>query len=96
MIPSSPTESRRTSTENKRTSIDGKRRTSVASESSLRREYAPADENALYSPQEEIENTLGSSAKLEETRSDSSNILDDMDKFQREIEELRLRYKQTE
>ncbi|OAL54920.1 hypothetical protein IQ07DRAFT_559348 [Pyrenochaeta sp. DS3sAY3a] len=96
IIPSSPTESRRTSTENKRTSIDSKRRTSVASESSLRREYTPADENALYSPQEEIENNLDSSAKkLEETRSDSSNILDDMDKFQREIEELRLRYKQT-
>jgi hypothetical protein len=28
-------------------------------------------------------------------RSDSSNILDDMEKFQREIDELRTRYKQA-
>ncbi|KAJ4365642.1 hypothetical protein N0V83_008262 [Neocucurbitaria cava] len=101
---SSPTESRRTSMENKRASLDGKRRTSVASESSLRREYAPASdekggsEYALYSPKEESENRLEKSsssggAKVAESRSDSSNILDDMEKFQREIEELRLRFK---
>ncbi|KAH7085277.1 hypothetical protein BKA63DRAFT_499297 [Paraphoma chrysanthemicola] len=96
---SSPTESRRTSTEHRRTSLDSKRRTSVASESSLRHEYAPSpgkggNEHALYSPNEESENKLGAStgAPLTETRSDSSNILDDMEKFQREIEELRLRY----
>ena len=84
--------------ENKRTSLDGKRRTSVASESSLRREYAPADEKggseyALYSPKEESENHLESSTRVAESRSDSSNILDDMERFQREIEELRLRFK---
>jgi hypothetical protein len=102
---SSPTESRRTSTEHHRTSLDN-RRTSVASESSLRREYAPAataddkvpaNEYALYSPMEENENTLAfGTAPLETTRSDSSNILDDMDKFQREIDELRNRYKKAE
>lgn len=97
---SSPTESRRTSTEYRRTSLDSKRRTSVASESSLRREYAPADEkrlneNALYSPKEENANMLDSSASLVETRSDSNTILDDMEKFQREIDELRNRYKQA-
>jgi hypothetical protein len=87
---SSPNESRRTSTENRRTSLDNNRRTSVASESSLRREYAPVDEKsggseyALYSPNEESENNL--------EQEDSNNILDDMEKFQREIEELRQRY----
>ncbi|CAO2656161.1 Nn.00g049640.m01.CDS01 [Neocucurbitaria sp. VM-36] len=95
----SPTESRRTSMENKRTSLDSKRRTSVASESSLRREYAPADEKggneyALYSPKEESESRSESSdAVFAESRGDSSNILDDMERFQREIEELRLRFK---
>ena len=68
----------------------------MASESSLRREYAPVgeekgNEHALYSPNEERENQLGEGAKLAESRSDSSNILDDMDKFQQEIEELRMR-----
>ena len=95
---SSPTESRRTSNEYRRTSIDSKRRTSVASESSLRHEYAPVDdkagnEYALYSPNEESENMLTSGAPLTDTRNDSSNILDDMEKFQREIDELRNRYK---
>ncbi|KAF1843757.1 uncharacterized protein K460DRAFT_342267 [Cucurbitaria berberidis CBS 394.84] len=97
---SSPTDSRRASTENRRTSLDSKRRTSVASESSLRREYAPADEKggneyALYSPKEESENRLEVGAKVSESRSDSSNILDDMERFQREIEELRQRFKQA-
>jgi hypothetical protein len=56
-----------------------------------------SSEYALYSPNEESENKLGSAGPaLAETRSDSSNILDDMEKFQREIEELRQRYKQTE
>jgi hypothetical protein len=66
----------------------------VASESSLRREYAPVDEKgeyeyALSSPNEESGNNPGSGAQ---TRTDSNNILDDMDRFQKEIEELRLRY----
>jgi hypothetical protein len=100
-ISSSPTQSRRTSTEHRRTSIDNNRRTSVASESSLRREFAPSDdkagnEHALYSPQEESENRLATTASLLETRSDSNNILDDMDKFQREIDELVQRSKQAE
>lgn len=98
---SSPAESRRTSTEIRRTSVDSKRRTSVASESSLRRQYTPAEEkggneSALYSPNEESDNKLDIGTPLEGTRSDSSNILDDMEKFQREIDELRTRYKQAE
>lgn len=114
---SSPTESRRTSIEYRRTSTEH-RRTSVASESSLRREYAPVDEDkaagneyALYSPLEESERRLGldenlvngkdttaaggaAAGAVAESRSDSSNILDDMDKFQQEIEALRTRYTQ--
>jgi hypothetical protein len=83
--------------ENRRTSLENNRRTSVASESSLRREYAPVDEKAgseyaLYSPLEESEKRLGKSEAVMGERSGSGNILDDMEKFQREIEELRLRY----
>jgi hypothetical protein len=88
--------------EYRRTSLENNRRTSVASESSLRREYAPIDEKggneyALYSPNEESENKLGSAgAALAESRSGSNSILDDMEKFQREIEELRQRYTKAE
>lgn len=52
-----------------------------------------ASEYALYSPREEAEDTLASAGT--ETRKDSNNILDDMEKFQREIDELRNRYKQA-
>lgn len=101
---SSPTESRRTSTEHRRTSTDlrrtslDNRRASGASEHSLRHEYAPAEdksasEYALYSPREEAEDTLASAGT--ESRKDSNNILDDMEKFQREIDELRNRYTQA-
>ncbi|KAF3047483.1 hypothetical protein E8E12_008491 [Didymella heteroderae] len=102
---SSPTEGRRTSTEHRRTSadlrrtsLDNNRRASGASEHSLRHEYAPAEdksasEYALSSPREEAEVTLASATV--ETRKDSNNILDDMEKFQREIDELRNRYKQA-
>ncbi|KAF2007956.1 hypothetical protein P154DRAFT_12536 [Amniculicola lignicola CBS 123094] len=91
---SSPPESRRTSLENKRTSIDSKRRTSVASESSLRHEYAPATEleNPLYSPKEEMTEEPPGLEEVVHTESGSANILDDMEKFQREIDELRKRY----
>ncbi|KAF2793136.1 hypothetical protein K505DRAFT_375527 [Melanomma pulvis-pyrius CBS 109.77] len=92
----SPTESRRTSSENKRSSFDSKRRTSVASESSLRHEYARASENdqELYSPQEEVEvESRGLGLSLQQTTSGERNILDDMEKFQREIDELRAKYK---
>jgi hypothetical protein len=78
---------------------------SGASENSLRYDYAPVEEKtgneyALYSPREEAEDTLASGALptdagAEEGRKDSSNILDDMEKFQREIDELRNRYKQA-
>ncbi|EUC41833.1 hypothetical protein COCMIDRAFT_8504 [Bipolaris oryzae ATCC 44560] len=102
----SPSESRRTSTEFRRTSTEH-RRTSVASESSLRRAYAPLDEkgeneHALYSPVDEKERVLGVDDSVvsvgtdkggEEVRSNSSNILDDMEKFQREIDELMGKYK---
>ncbi|KAJ4345155.1 hypothetical protein N0V95_005880 [Ascochyta clinopodiicola] len=112
---SSPTESRRTSTEHRRTStdlrrtsLDINRRTSGASEHSLRHEYAPAEdkagtEYALYSPREEAEDGLAAGGSITaaarggagEGRKDSNNILDDMEKFQREIDELRNRYKQA-
>ena len=51
------------------------------------------NEHALYSPIEESERRLGldeniSGGKEGEGRSDSSNILDDMEKFQREVEAL--------
>ncbi|KAJ4314000.1 hypothetical protein N0V94_006684 [Neodidymelliopsis sp. IMI 364377] len=105
----SPTESRRTSTEFRRTStdlrrtsLDNNRRTSGASDHSLRHEYAPAEEKsgneyALYSPREEAEDKMAAStgAGVGEGRKDSNNILDDMEKFQREIDELRNRYKQA-
>jgi hypothetical protein len=70
----------------------------VASESSLRHEYAPSaektanNEYALYSPHEDEENKRGEEQVVPQTRSDSGNILDDMERFQQEIEELRLRY----
>lgn len=90
----------------------------MASESSLRREYAPVEEKggaedgararaqtgtngseyALYSPMEESENKPGNGVGVETgvaERTESGNILDDMDKFQREIDELRHRYKQA-
>ncbi|KAH8727098.1 hypothetical protein GQ44DRAFT_127701 [Phaeosphaeriaceae sp. PMI808] len=93
---SSPTESRGASTENRRTSIDSKRRTSIASESSLRHEYASVDakgqnEYALNSPNEHSEANLAASAASQGSEP-NTNILDDMEKFQREIEELRQRY----
>lgn len=93
--PSSPTESRRISTEYKRNSIDSKRRTSVASESSLKYEYAPAAESepVLYSPKGEVEEPR--TYNLEEVKSSPSNILDDMERFQREIDELREKYKKA-
>ena len=93
--PTSPIETRRTSTEYKRNSIDSKRRTSVASESSLKYEYAPAigdSEAALYSPREEEDEKGVESPGLKEVDSNAGNILDDMEKFQKEIEELRAKY----
>jgi hypothetical protein len=71
----------------------------VASESSLRREYAPVDgergnEYAVYSPNEERESQLGDGALLTESRSGSGNILDDMERFQKEIDELVQRTRQ--
>jgi hypothetical protein len=89
---SSPGESRRTSSEYKRSSFDGKRRTSVASESSLKYEYSPAaeTEHPLYSPQEVDEPKSLEATTLSTTN--TADILDDMEKFQREIDELRERY----
>ncbi len=90
-----------TSTDNRRSSLDGKRRTSAASESSLRYEYTPVNEkggneSALYSPREESENAMESQPRLGEIENDSSNILDDMEKFQREIDALRSNIKRVE
>ncbi|KAF2175048.1 hypothetical protein K469DRAFT_612083, partial [Zopfia rhizophila CBS 207.26] len=91
----SPTESRRTSSENKRSSFDGKRRTSVASESSLRYEYALASENeqTLYLLKGDIAEEPRTLEPSTSSKNNASDILDDMEKFQREIDELRERYK---
>ncbi|KAF2685616.1 hypothetical protein K458DRAFT_387574 [Lentithecium fluviatile CBS 122367] len=94
--PTSPTDNRRTSIEYKRSSFDSKRRTSVASESSLKYEYAPAaaeSEPALYSPREEEGENTTEVPIIKETQSNSNNILDDMERFQKEIEELREKYR---
>ncbi|KAH6424525.1 hypothetical protein HBI59_217120 [Parastagonospora nodorum] len=68
-IPLSPSESRRTST-----SLENNKRTSVASEHSLR----PVGEVGVVKEGADKEVELG----------DAKGILDDMEKFQREIEEL--------
>ncbi|KAK7193243.1 hypothetical protein DPSP01_008158 [Paraphaeosphaeria sporulosa] len=111
---SSPAGSRHTSTEHKRlsrSSIDGKRQGSIASVSSaLSKEYAP-DDQALYSPREEVEDPsdaqglgvegssvdapVGRGQGREKEGSNASNILDDMERFQREIDELREKYKKA-
>lgn len=107
-----PAGSRHASTDHKRhsrSSIDGKRQGSIASVSSLSREYAPADrdEQVLYSPREEVEDPaqkINSEGLMvddeavqghEKEGSNASNILDDMERFQREIDELRERYKKA-
>ncbi|KAL5410016.1 hypothetical protein PMIN06_012086 [Paraphaeosphaeria minitans] len=94
-----------------RSSMDGKRQGSIASVSSaLSREYAP-DEQALHSPREEVEDPSGAQGPggeassvdagvaqgqgHEKEGSNASNILDDMERFQREIDELRERYKKA-
>jgi hypothetical protein len=65
----------------------------VASESSLKYEYAPAADNApmLYSPNEQVEEPESLEPDTIQA-STQTNILDDMEKFQREIDELRERY----
>lgn len=92
-----PTESQRTSGEFKRWSLDAdNRRTSAASESSLLYEYVGAgggsssqdNETMLETPREERE-----SAPLAKTN--TADILDDMEKLQREVDELRDRYRRV-
>ena len=78
----SPTDSRRTS----RTSMDDKRRASMASESSLRNEYALVEGKAG----EEVGGEKGEAGVGMD-----SNILDDMDRFQQELEELREKYEKA-
>lgn len=79
--------------------------------SALSKEYLPAeaDEQALYSPRGEVQNpsdaqdggerlSVDAGAEgqdREKQGSNASNILDDMDRFQREIDELRERYKKA-
>lgn len=89
------------STDLRRTSLDNNRRASGASEHSLRYDYAPSEEKsapeyALYSPREEAEDSLASAGSgVAEVRKDSNSILEDMEKFQREIDALRGKYKQA-
>ena len=92
---------------NSRASLDGKRQGSITSVSSLSREYTLENEKALYSPREGAEEpnglraeshsgtdkqTDGEGGDTGEGRSNANNILDDMEKFQQEIDELRSRY----
>jgi hypothetical protein len=100
IVPSSPAESRRTSAEMRRTSTEN-RRTSVASEMSLRpvdEHERVGDEFALQSPtpleKSEAMGGLGAAADQGSVveAGASNDILDDMEKFQREIEELRRKY----
>lgn len=68
----------------------------MASESSLKYEYThPAvdSEPALYSPREEEPEKIVEAPEAKEADSNAGNILDDMEKFQKEIEELRAKYK---
>ncbi|KAG9197280.1 hypothetical protein G6514_001919 [Epicoccum nigrum] len=97
---------RRTSTDSRRTSTD-LRRASGASGIETGTglyEHGPAEEWALVSPREEAEDQFasanprlglgdGGEPSSEPPRKDSSSILDDMERFQREIDELRERYK---
>jgi hypothetical protein len=59
----------------------------------LRYEYAPSsgDENALYSPKEEAEEPRSLEPVTIE-KNDNSSVLDEMERFQKEIDELRERY----
>lgn len=97
--PSSPVlDHRRTSVEYKRSSPDSKRRASAASESSLKYEYAPAsastdNEHPLYSPREDESEDKMDSSVTADRPANRMSILDDMDRFQKEIEELRERYR---
>lgn len=107
----SPVGSRQTSAEwkrNSRSSLDGKRQGSIASVSSLSREYTPDDDQALYSPRMEgsgkpIEEKDGELNEQEpsggkgriEGDSNASNILEDMEQFQKEIDALRSKYEKA-
>jgi hypothetical protein len=102
------TDGRRTSTDLRRTSLEGKRRASGASGVETGYEHGLGEEWALVSPREEAEDLFESVGGKDgagvgggggggeggaEQRKDSSSILDDMERFQREIDELRERYK---
>jgi hypothetical protein len=66
----------------------------VASESSLRYEYpqAAADVPVLHSPREEEGEKSAEFPVSRETDSSAGNILEDMDRFQQELDELRAKY----
>jgi len=66
--------------------MDDKRRASMASESSLRNEYALVEGKAG----EEVGGEKGEAGVGMD-----SNILDDMDRFQQELEELREKYEKA-
>jgi hypothetical protein len=102
------TDGRRTSTDLRRTSLEGKRRASGASGVETGYEHGLGEEWALVSPREEAEDLFESAGGKDgagvgggggggeggaEQRKDSSSILDDMERFQKEIDELRERYK---
>ncbi|KAF2200622.1 hypothetical protein GQ43DRAFT_463834 [Delitschia confertaspora ATCC 74209] len=89
----SPNGSRRTSTELKRISFDG-RRISVTSESSLRHSFTPTVENERgpYSPGDGIVEEPRTITPNPASENTTTDILDDMERFQREIDELREKY----
>ena len=69
----------------------------MASESSLRYEYAPASQNdsAILSSTENIKEEPQSLEDSSLAKTNTSDILDDMERFQREIDELRGKFIQT-
>ena len=104
----SPVGSRQTSAEwkrNSRSSLDGKRQGSIASVSSLSREYTPDDDQVLYSPRmEDSGKPIEKDGELNEQEpgkeriegdSNASNILEDMEQFQKEIDALRSKYEKA-
>ncbi|KAF2272468.1 uncharacterized protein EI97DRAFT_445795 [Westerdykella ornata] len=88
-------ESRRTSSEAKRTSFDGKRRTSIASESSLRYEYAPSTEQEPLACAPTVTEEPQSMEPIVTSTAAPADILHDMEEFQREIDKLRERYQKS-
>lgn len=80
----------------RRTSLEGNRRTSVTSESSLRYGYTPDDAFAVSSPRGEMTEEPKTMEEAPVESASAEGILDDMARFQQEVDELRKRYSKVE